>query len=55
MSVEYSDWLDAITPFKLNARYDDYQKEFYRLCKPDYTKDRMNKINIIRTWIKEML
>jgi len=55
MSDEYSDWLDEITSFNLNARYDDYKKEFYKLCTPDYTKDWIEKIKIIRTWIKEML
>ena len=55
MSDEYSDWLDEITSFNLNARYDDYKKEFYKLCTPDYTKGWIEKIKIIRTWIKEML
>jgi HEPN domain-containing protein len=55
MSDEFSDWLDEITSFNLNARYDDYKKEFYRLCTPDYTQNWIEKIKIIRTWIKEML
>ena len=55
MSEEYSDWLDEITSFNLNARYDDYKKEFYKLSTPDYTKNWIEKIKIIRTWIKEML
>lgn len=54
MSDEYSDWLDEITSFNLNARYDDYKKEFYKLCTPDYTKNWIDKIKTIRTWIKEM-
>jgi len=54
MSDEYSDWLDVITSFNLNARYDDYRKEFYKLCTPDYTKTWIERIKIIRTWIKEM-
>ena len=54
MSDEYSDWLDEITSFNLNARYDDYKKEFYKLCTPDYAKDWIDRIKIIRTWIKEM-
>jgi uncharacterized protein len=29
--------LDEITSFNLNARYDDYKKEFYKLCTPEYT------------------
>jgi HEPN domain-containing protein len=55
LTEEYSDWLDEITSFNLNARYDDYKKEFYKLCTPDYTKIWIDKIKTIRTWIKEML
>ena len=29
LTDEYSDWLDVITSFNINARYDDYKKEFY--------------------------
>ena len=55
MSDEYSDWFDEITSFNLNARYDDYKKEFNTLCTPDYTQNWIEKIKTIRTWIKEML
>ena len=55
MTDEYSDWLDEITSFNLNARYNDYKKEFYNLCNSEYTKNWIDKIKIIRTWIKEML
>lgn len=55
MSDEYADWLDEITSFNLNARYDDYKKEFYKLCTPEYTLNWIEKIKIIRKWIKEML
>lgn len=55
MTDEYADWLDEITSFNLNARYDDYKKEFYKLCTPDYTKSWIEKIKTIRTWIKKML
>ena len=55
MTDEYADWLDEITSFNLNARYDDYKKEFHKLCTPDYTKNWIEKIKNIRTWIKEML
>ena len=55
LSDEYSDWLDEITSFNLNARYDDYKREFYKLCTPDYTKKWIDRIKTIRTWIKEML
>jgi HEPN domain-containing protein len=55
MSDEHSDWLDEITSFNLNARYDDYKKEFYKLCTADYTKAWIEKIKHIQKWIKEML
>lgn len=55
MSEQYADWFDEITSFNLNARYDDYKKEFYKLCTPDYTKNWIDRIKIIRSWIKEML
>ena len=55
MSDEYSDWFDEITSFNLNARYDEYKKEFYKLCTPEYTQAWIEKIKTIRTWIKEML
>ena len=55
LSEEYADWLDEITSFILNARYDDYKKEFYSLCTPQYTNDWIAKIEILRTWIKTKL
>jgi len=55
LTEEFSDWLDKITTFNLNARYDDYKREFYSLCTPEYTKSWIEKIEILRSWIKQML
>ena len=55
MTEEQSDWLDKITSFNMNARYDDYKKEFQMLCTVDFAKDWIEKIKIIRSWIKQML
>jgi HEPN domain-containing protein len=55
LSDEYADWLDGITSFNINARYDDYKKEFYNLCSPEYTKKWIERIKAIRSWIKEKL
>ena len=55
MNAEQSDWLDFITTFNLNARYDDYKKEFHSLCTKDFTGEWIEKIKIIREWIKKML
>jgi HEPN domain-containing protein len=55
MSEEQSDWLDEITSFNLNARYDDYKKEFFQLCTQEYTYSWIMKIKTVQTWIKKML
>jgi HEPN domain-containing protein len=54
MTNEQSDWFDKISSFNINARYDDYKREFYSLCTPDFTKDWIEKIEILRSWIKQM-
>lgn len=55
LTEEYADWLDKITTFNLNARYDDYKREFYSLCTLDFTTGWIEKIKTLRTWIKQML
>ena len=55
ISETYADWLDTITTFNINARYDDYRKEFYKLCTREYTESWIKKIKELRTWIKEKL
>ena len=55
MTDEQSDWLDKVTTFNLNARYDDYKREFYALCTVEFTKEWIEKIKILRSWIKQML
>jgi hypothetical protein len=55
LSEEQTDWLYRITTFDLNARYDDYKKEFYTLCTPEFTEEWTNKIKILQQWIKQIL
>jgi HEPN domain-containing protein len=55
LTDEQSDWLDKITSFNLNARYDDYKREFYSLCTEEFTGEWIEKIKILRSWIKQML
>ncbi len=43
-SIEHLDWLDTITTFNINARYDDYKQEFYKKCTPQFTKEWITKI-----------
>jgi HEPN domain-containing protein len=55
LTDEYSDWMDKITSFNMNARYDDYKREFYNMCTSEFTGEWIEKIKILRTWIKQML
>jgi HEPN domain-containing protein len=55
LSEEQADWLDEITSFNLNARYDDYKREFHSICTPEYAQNWIEIIKNLRTWIEEML
>jgi HEPN domain-containing protein len=48
-------WLDTITAFNLNARYDDYKQEFYHKCTKDFAIQWIENIKTLRLWIKERL
>lgn len=55
LTDQYSDWLDTITSFNINARYDDYKREFYSLCTKEYTKLWISRIKELRKWIEQKL
>lgn len=52
---EYLDWLDTITTFNMNARYDSYKEAFYKKCTFDFTTEWIEKIKKLQSWIKEKL
>lgn len=53
LTDEYSDWLDVITSFNINARYDDYKREFYNRCTLEYTQLWIERIKELCEWIKK--
>ncbi len=55
LNEEYADWLDTITSFNINARYDDFKREFYKQCTKEYTDIWIERINKIRQWINQKL
>ena len=55
LSNDYSDWLDMITSFNINARYDDYKKEFYNLCTREFTNLWIMRITELYKWIEQKL
>ena len=54
-SEEHLDWLDTISTFNMNARYDSYKEAFYRKCTYGFTTEWIEKIKILQSWIKERL
>ncbi|SDF16021.1 HEPN domain-containing protein [Dyadobacter soli] len=52
-SDEQLDWMDTITTFNINTRYDSYRQSFYLKCTPDFTSNWITKIKQLRSWIKE--
>lgn len=55
MSAEHIVWLNTITTFNINTRYDDYKQAFYKKCTPEFTKEWILKIETLQQWIKEKL
>lgn len=55
LTDEFSDWLDTITSFNINARYDDYKKEFNSLCTRKFTTLWVDRIMELRKWIEQKL
>jgi HEPN domain-containing protein len=55
LPLGYDEWLDKITTFNLNARYDDYKQSFNKLCTVNFTKEWISKIEILRQWLINQL
>jgi HEPN domain-containing protein len=55
LNDDKKDKLDLITTFNINARYDDYKKDFYNKCTKEYTSEQVKNIEEIRAWLKEQL
>lgn len=49
------DWLDTISTFNINARYDSYKEAFYKKCTFEFTTEWIDKIKLLQSWIKEKL
>lgn len=52
---EHLVWLDTITTFNLNTRYDSYKQAFYKKCTSDFTSEWISNIKELRKWIKAKL
>ena len=51
LTEETQEWLDDISTFNLNARYDNYKHDFYKLCTKEFTVTWLERIEKLRQWL----
>jgi HEPN domain-containing protein len=51
MTEEQIDALLYITLFNIEARYEEYKREFYKKCTKNFTEHNINKIGRLRIWL----
>ena len=51
LTTEQEEWLDEISTFNINARYDSYKKDFQRLCTKDFANKWIERIEKLRQWL----
>ena len=55
LTEDQEEKLDTITRFNINARYEDYKREFYNKCTEEYTATQMAVVEKMIKWIKDLL
>lgn len=55
INEETKEWLDEISTFNINARYDSYKQNFYKLCTREFAERWSERIENIRRWLKKTL
>ena len=55
LTEDQEEKLDTITRFNINARYEDYKREFYNKCTEEYTATQMVVVEEMIKWIKDLL
>ena len=51
LTEQQEEWLDEITTFNVNTRYDNYKQEFRNRCTEGYTTHWIKNIETIRLWL----
>ncbi|MDT3739339.1 MAG: HEPN domain-containing protein [Candidatus Kapabacteria bacterium] len=55
MSKDYEQWLDDISTFNINTRYDNYKQNFYKLCTKEFAEIWILRIEELRQWLIKTL
>lgn len=51
LTDQQKDWLDEISTFNINARYDSYKQDFYKRCTNEFTHVCSERIKELRAWL----
>ncbi|MFH0725147.1 MAG: HEPN domain-containing protein [Pseudomonadota bacterium] len=55
LTEDQRDFLDTVSTFNLQARYDDYKMAFHRKCSQAFAEKWIDQIKEFREWIKNKL
>ena len=55
LSKKDSDILEEISGFNINARYDDYKDNFYKIATKEYTNKYIKEIGRIKKWLEKQI
>jgi HEPN domain-containing protein len=51
LTGDIEEWLDEISTFNINARYDNYKQDFHKLCTKEFTELWIIKIENIKNMV----
>jgi len=55
MTEEQMDALLYVTLFNIEARYEEYKREFHKKCTEEFTEKNIKKIEELRIWLLEKI
>jgi HEPN domain-containing protein len=55
MTEEQMDTLQYVTQFNIEARYEEYKREFYKKCSKDFAEHNVKTIEGVRRWLLEKI
>jgi HEPN domain-containing protein len=55
MTEEQMDWLQYVTMFNMEVRYEEYKREFHQKCTRQFAAESISTIKVLRKWLLEKI
>jgi HEPN domain-containing protein len=55
LSDDQKEFLITVTRFNIEARYEDYKRELYKMATKEFTESWINKIKEFHSWMKKKI